>query len=68
MRTVLSEEQVARMGKWGWGAVDQERASDGGVKGDNKVIVLVGSFELVVADMVGIAAEASCLDRIEING
>jgi hypothetical protein len=32
MRTDLSEEAVARMGRVGWGALSQARVAEGGVK------------------------------------
>lgn len=47
--------------------MDQERANDGGVRGDNKVIVPVGlaethsPFEDVAVDMMRNIADAPCM-------
>lgn len=42
MRTVLSEEQVARRGRVGCGAVSQAREGFGGVRVERRVILGVG--------------------------
>lgn len=39
MRTALSDEQVATIGRVGWAAVSQAREREGGVRGDRGAIV-----------------------------
>ena len=39
MRTDLSEEQVARSGRVGCGAVSQARDNEGGVRGERRLII-----------------------------
>lgn len=45
-RTVLSELQVATMGRVGCGAVSHVRSSDGGVRSDRAVIVVLEGIVL----------------------
>jgi hypothetical protein len=40
-RTVLSELQVATIGRVGWGAVSQVRSRDGGVRSERWVICAI---------------------------
>lgn len=61
MRTDLSEEAVARMGRVGWGALSQARVAEGGVKrarGERWRAVDGGA---VIAAVVGDGVVGVCL-------
>ena len=54
MRAVLSEQAVARMGRWGWGALCQVRELQVGVRVARGLMVpIVGDLDVAVLWLYG---------------